>query len=116
MNLRGNAVERAEISRLTNLVAHRGPFGKGIWFSENRDLAFGHRRLEIIDPGEGGYQPMVSADGRPVIVYNGEIYNTRLPASEKTAASWRRLGLMMDIAYVSDSLKRLSTSFLQRSS
>ncbi|MDE5452985.1 asparagine synthase (glutamine-hydrolyzing) [Bradyrhizobium sp. CSA112] len=75
MNLRGHAVDPAEISRLTNLVAHRGPFGEGIWFSENRDLAFGHRRLAIIDPGEGGYQPMASADGRHVIVYNGEIYN-----------------------------------------
>jgi asparagine synthase (glutamine-hydrolysing) len=75
VNLRGNAVEQAEISRLTNLVAHRGPFGEGSWFSANRDLAFGHRRLAIIDPGEGGYQPMVSGDGRHVIVFNGEIYN-----------------------------------------
>ena len=53
MNLRGNAVEPAEISRLTSLVAHRGPFGEGNWFSANRNLAFGHRRLAIIDPGEG---------------------------------------------------------------
>jgi len=75
VNLRGNAVEPAEISRLTNLVAHRGPFGEGSWFSANRNLAFGHRRLAIIDPGDGGYQPMVSADGRHVIVFNGEIYN-----------------------------------------
>ena len=75
VNLRGNAVEPAEISRLTSLVAHRGPFGEGSWFSANRNLAFGHRRLAIIDPGEGGYQPMVSGDGRHVIVFNGEIYN-----------------------------------------
>lgn len=75
VNLRGNAVDPAEISRLTSLVAHRGPFGEGIWFSESRDLALGHRRLAIIDPGAGGHQPMVSADGRHVIVYNGEIYN-----------------------------------------
>ena len=75
VNLRGNAVEPAEISRLTSLVAHRGPFGEGSWFSANRNLAFGHRRLAIIDPGDGGYQPMVSADGRHVIVFNGEIYN-----------------------------------------
>jgi asparagine synthase (glutamine-hydrolysing) len=75
VNLRGNAVEPAEISRLTNLIAHRGPFGEGNWFSASRDLAFGHRRLAIIDPGEGGYQPMVSVDGRHVIVFNGEIYN-----------------------------------------
>ncbi|MBR1174259.1 asparagine synthase (glutamine-hydrolyzing) [Bradyrhizobium sp. KB893862 SZCCT0404] len=75
VNLRGNAVEPSEISRLTGLIAHRGPFGEGTWFSADRTLAFGHRRLAIIDPGEGGYQPMLSADGRYVIVYNGEIYN-----------------------------------------
>ncbi|UGY16092.1 asparagine synthase (glutamine-hydrolyzing) [Bradyrhizobium septentrionale] len=75
VNLRGSAVEPAEISRLTSLIAHRGPFGEGIWFNAKRNLAFGHRRLAIIDPGEGGYQPMQSGDGRHVIVYNGEIYN-----------------------------------------
>lgn len=75
VNLRGNAVEPADISRLTSLIAHRGPFGEGIWFSADRTLAFGHRRLAIIDPGEGGYQPMLSSDGRYVIVFNGEIYN-----------------------------------------
>ncbi|PAY04499.1 asparagine synthase (glutamine-hydrolyzing) [Bradyrhizobium sp. UFLA03-84] len=75
VNLRGNPVEPAEISRLTSLIAHRGPFGEGTWFNTKRNVAFGHRRLAIIDPGEGGYQPMVSGDGRHVIVYNGEIYN-----------------------------------------
>ena len=75
VNLRGSAVEPDDISRLTGLIAHRGPFGQGTWFSADRSLAFGHRRLAIIDPGEGGYQPMRSADGRHVIVFNGEIYN-----------------------------------------
>ena len=68
VNLRGNPVEPAEISRLTSLIAHRGPFGEGTWFNAKRNVAFGHRRLAIIDPGEGGYQPMVSGDGRHVIV------------------------------------------------
>ncbi|KJC56300.1 asparagine synthase [Bradyrhizobium sp. LTSPM299] len=75
VNLRGNPVEPAEISRLTSLVAHRGPFGEGTWFNAKRNLAFGHRRLAIIDPTDGGYQPMASGDGRHVILYNGEIYN-----------------------------------------
>src|SRR3954454_15651019 len=75
VNLVGKAVEPADISRLTSLIAHRGPFGEGTWFSADRSLAFGHRRLAIIDPGVGGYQPMLSHDGRHVIVYNGEIYN-----------------------------------------
>lgn len=75
VSLAGHAVEPAEILRLTSLISHRGPFGEGTWFSADRSLAFGHRRLAIIDPGEGGYQPMLSADGRHVIVFNGEIYN-----------------------------------------
>jgi asparagine synthase (glutamine-hydrolysing) len=75
VNFRGAPVEIAEISRLTGLIAHRGPFGEGIWFNANRNVAFGHRRLAIIDPTQGGYQPMLSANGRYVIVFNGEIYN-----------------------------------------
>jgi asparagine synthase (glutamine-hydrolysing) len=75
VNLHGKAIDPAEISRLTNLLAHRGPDGEGIWFNPDRDVALGHRRLAIIDPGPGGYQPMLSADARYVIVYNGEIYN-----------------------------------------
>ena len=75
VNFRGQTVEPAEIERLTDLLAHRGPDGAGHWFSAERNVALGHRRLAIIDPGAGGYQPMLSDDGRHVIVFNGEIYN-----------------------------------------
>src|SRR5699024_12149226 len=47
-----NPVEPAEISRLTSLIAHRGPFGEGTWFNAKRNVAFGHRRLAIIDRSE----------------------------------------------------------------
>jgi len=75
VNLRNGPVEQAEIRKLTDQLAHRGPDGAGYWFSAEGHVALGHRRLAIIDPGPGGYQPMASADGRHVIVYNGEIYN-----------------------------------------
>lgn len=75
VELRGAAVDREALQRLTDLLAHRGPDGVGSWFSPDRSVGLGHRRLAIIDPGEGGRQPMMSADGRHVIVYNGEIYN-----------------------------------------
>ena len=75
MSLRGGAVAPAEIERLTSQMAHRGPDGTGYWFNAERNVALGHRRLAIIDPGEGGYQPMLSTDGRHIIVFNGEIYN-----------------------------------------
>jgi len=75
VDFRGQTVEPAEIENLTNRIAHRGPDGAGYWFSAERNVALGHRRLAIIDPGPGGYQPMLSNDGRHVIAFNGEIYN-----------------------------------------
>ncbi len=47
----------------------------GVWVDEEAGVGFGHRRLSIIDLSEHGAQPMVSADGRWVITYNGEIYD-----------------------------------------
>lgn len=55
----------------------RGPDGAGVWMAESRRIGFGHRRLAIIDLGEGGAQPMMSADGSLVVTFNGEIYNYR---------------------------------------
>jgi asparagine synthase (glutamine-hydrolysing) len=75
VNFRGRSVEPEQISRLLDLMAHRGPDGARTWFNTERSVALGHRRLAIIDPGASGNQPMASADGRYVITYNGEIYN-----------------------------------------
>lgn len=71
----GGDFQREEvIRRMNEQIAHRGPDGEGFFTDEN--IALGFRRLAIIDP-EGGAQPMHSADGRYVIVFNGEIYNYR---------------------------------------
>ena len=53
----------------------RGPDGVGFWWSEDHRCGIAHRRLSIIDLSERASQPMVSADNRFIITFNGEIYN-----------------------------------------
>jgi asparagine synthase (glutamine-hydrolysing) len=60
------------IGAMTDALAHRGPDGRGVHHAPG--VALGHRRLSIIDV-EGSPQPMLAADGRVAIVFNGEIYN-----------------------------------------
>lgn len=67
---------------MTGSLFHRGPDGDGIWVDEAASIGFGHRRLAIVDLSEAGRQPMVSADGRWVVTYNGEIYNANDLRSE----------------------------------
>ena len=58
---------------MTTCLKHRGPDADG--FFHNGHTGLGHRRLSIIDLSTGANQPMYSADGRYVIIFNGEVYN-----------------------------------------
>ncbi len=56
-------------------LSHRGPDASGTFVDPGASLGFGHTRLSIVDLSPAGAQPMVSASGRYVITYNGEIYS-----------------------------------------
>jgi asparagine synthase (glutamine-hydrolysing) len=63
---------------MLSALAHRGPDDSGTYAendASNGGIWLGHRRLAIQDPSPAGHQPMLSDDGRLVIVFNGEIYN-----------------------------------------
>ncbi|HEX3944644.1 MAG TPA: asparagine synthase (glutamine-hydrolyzing), partial [Rhizomicrobium sp.] len=69
------APDRGELLRIRDHMAQRGPDGAGEWVSSSDRIAFGHRRLSIIDLSNRAAQPMESADGNFVVTFNGEIYN-----------------------------------------
>ena len=64
---------RHTITRMTDCLTHRGPDDSGIWIEASAGVALGHRRLSILDLSAAGHQPMVSASGRFVLTFNGEI-------------------------------------------
>lgn len=65
------------IGQMTGAIAHRGPDDEGFWADAAAGMALGHRRLAILDLSPLGRQPLVSQQGRYVLVFNGEIYNFR---------------------------------------
>ncbi len=70
---------------MRDALLHRGPDAGGSIVEAEGRVGLGHRRLSIIDLSETGAQPMQSASGRYVIVFNGEIYNFQAMRTELTA-------------------------------
>jgi len=73
INFKGEEVSPVLIRKMTDSIAHRGPDGEG-WYRD-KNVGLGHRRLAILDLSPAGNQPMITADGRFALSYNGEIYN-----------------------------------------
>lgn len=83
----------SQVRVMTDTLTHRGPDDCGVWVDANAGIALAHRRLSILDLSPTGHQPMHSACGRYVIVFNGEIYNwSELRSSLESAGQayhWR---------------------------
>ncbi|HEX6189458.1 MAG TPA: asparagine synthase (glutamine-hydrolyzing) [Pyrinomonadaceae bacterium] len=80
----------ARIGAMLKAIEHRGRDDEGVWTSsvindQEQSVCFGHRRLSIIDTSSAGHQPMLSHDGRFVVILNGEIYNYRELRTELAA-------------------------------
>lgn len=77
--LTSSAGPREQLERdataMADCLTHRGPDDFGLWSDPECGIALTQRRLSVIDPSPAGHQPMISADRRYVITYNGEIYN-----------------------------------------
>lgn len=90
---RGDPQSYERVARgMADRLAHRGPDNAGTWCDADAGIALGFRRLAILDLTSAGHQPMVSASGQCVIVFNGEIYNHRALRAELAAqgvTAWR---------------------------
>ena len=88
----GNGDEAAAVlGRMADTIVSRGPDDAGVW-ADACGIGLAHRRLSIVDLSPAGHQPMASAGGRYMIVFNGEIYNHRDLRRELQAAGftgWR---------------------------
>ncbi|WP_057882127.1 asparagine synthase (glutamine-hydrolyzing) [Tsuneonella troitsensis] len=86
LHLDGEPASPVAVEAMAKAVRHRGPDGEGQWCEG--PVGLGHRRLAIIDLSPLGRQPMISADGRLIISYNGEVYNFRELRTELEAMGY----------------------------
>lgn len=65
------------VRKMTGIIRHRGPDAEGFFCNAMGTIHFGHRRLSVLDLSASANQPFFSADGRYVVIYNGEVFNYR---------------------------------------
>lgn len=80
---------RRTAQAMADAIRHRGPDDSGEWCDEGAGMALAHRRLAILDLSPEGHQPMLSASGRYVIVFNGEVFNYEDLRARLPGYRWR---------------------------
>ena len=105
----------AATRRMTDALAHRGPDAEGHW-TDDQSVVLGHRRLSILDTSDTANQPMLSACGRYVIAFNGEVYNYRELRAELGSYPFKTTGdtevvLAALIAWGQEALARFNGMF-----
>jgi len=103
------SLNQGHLSAMGLAMAHRGPDAEGIWFE--KPAGFLHRRLSILDLSDTANQPMSSADGRYVMVFNGEVYNYRQIAQDLALQNLRTTG---DSEVILEAFVRLGPDFVHR--
>lgn len=92
LGIEENNVE-SNILKMCETISNRGPDASGYWIDVEQGVAFGHRRLSIVELSDAGAQPMRAKSGKWILTFNGEIYNhNQLRADlEKSALAplWR---------------------------
>jgi asparagine synthase (glutamine-hydrolysing) len=110
-NLDKKSVHRGNFSTMLDKIAHRGPDGDGIVIKDF--LALGHKRLAILDTSKLGSQPMISKDGKWIIVFNGCIYNfseLKIELQSKGAV----FNSETDTEVIVEGLAQYGTAFIER--
>ena len=104
------------IRNMNHSLAHRGPDADSFKILSEAHIALGHRRLSILDLEPRANQPFVSASGRWIIVYNGEIYNyqelkAKLSYPFRTTSDTEVLAASVEVNGIEDTLRACNGMF-----
>src|SRR5581483_184846 len=109
----GAVFDRGEpaVDRALAVLHDRGPDAEGTYRASG--VVFGHRRLSILDLSDAARQPMTSADGKAVVVFNGEIFNHH-ELRDQLAARGRRFRTRSDTEVIVEGYREHGASFIER--